>query len=175
MAKLLVVETSSRREFSISRTMTKRFVEAWRAAHPGGEVVERDLAQTELSFVTAPWLQAYFTPPDQHSPDMKAALALSDELVAEVLATDNLVIATPVCNYNVPAALKAWIDHIVRKGMTLGCSRPVTSASGRSGWRGTLSATCVKPCEATGFASGRVTPGMPASGNASRRTPPPSK
>ncbi|MEO1333824.1 MAG: NAD(P)H-dependent oxidoreductase, partial [Myxococcota bacterium] len=25
-----------------------------------------------------------------------------------------------VYNYNVPAALKAWIDHIVRKGLTLG-------------------------------------------------------
>ena len=44
---------------------------------------------------------------------MKAVLRLSDELVAELLATDHLVIATPVYNYNVPAALKAWIDHIV--------------------------------------------------------------
>ena len=30
------------------------------------------------------------------------------------------MIATPVYNYNVPAALKAWIDSIVRKGLTLG-------------------------------------------------------
>ena len=120
MTKLLVVETSPRGEFSVSRTMTARFVDAWRAAHPGGEVVRRDLARTDLPFVTAPWLQAYFTPPEQHSPDMKAALALSDELIAEVLAADHIAIATPVYNYNVPAALKAWIDHIVRKGMTLG-------------------------------------------------------
>jgi FMN-dependent NADH-azoreductase len=28
---------------------------------------------------------------------------------------DGLVIGTPVYNYNVPAALKAWVDHIVRK------------------------------------------------------------
>ena len=76
--------------------------------------------ETDLPFVNAPWLQAYFTPSEQHSPEMKAVLRLSDELVAELLATDHLVIATPVYNYNVPAALKAWIDHIVRKGMTLG-------------------------------------------------------
>ena len=79
MAKLLVVETSPRGDYSISRGLTRRFVAQWRAAHPGGDVVERDL-----------------------------------------MATDHLVIATPVYNYNVPAALKAWIDHIVRKGMTLG-------------------------------------------------------
>ena len=120
MTKLLVVETSPRGEYSISRHMTHRFVAEWRAANPSGEVVERDLMETRLPFVTAPWLQAYFTPPQQHSTEMKEALRLSDELVGEILAADHIVIATPVYNYNVPAALKAWVDHIVRKGMTLG-------------------------------------------------------
>ena len=120
MTKLLVVETSPRGDYSISRNMTRRFVADWSIAHPGGEVVHRDLAATDLAFVNAPWLQAYFTPPEQHSPEMKQALRLSDELVAELLAADHVVIATPVYNYNVPAALKAWIDHIVRKGLTLG-------------------------------------------------------
>ena len=79
-----------------------------------------DLMKTDLTFVTAPWLQAYFTPPEHHTPEMKAALALSDELVAELLDADEIAIGTPVYNYNVPAVLKAWIDHIVRKGLTLG-------------------------------------------------------
>ncbi|MBX9908450.1 MAG: NAD(P)H-dependent oxidoreductase [Beijerinckiaceae bacterium] len=120
MTKLLVVETSPRGDHSISRNMTRRFVAEWRAAHPDGEVVHRDLMETHLQFISAPWLQAYFTPPEQHSPEMKAELSLSDELVGELLACDHLVIATPVYNYNVPAVLKAWIDSIVRKGLTLG-------------------------------------------------------
>ena len=120
MPNLLVVETSPRGDDSISRQMTRRFVADWRASHPEGEVVHRDLMESDLPFVTAPWLRAYFTPPQQHSPDMKEALRLSDELVREVLTADHIVIATPVYNYNVPAALKAWIDHIVRKGLTLG-------------------------------------------------------
>jgi len=120
MTKLLVIETSPRGDYSISRNMTSRFVAEWRAAHPSGEVVIRDLMATELPFVTAPWLQAYFTPSEQHSPDMKNALRLSDLLVGELLAADHIVIATPVYNYNIPAVLKAWVDHIVRKGLTLG-------------------------------------------------------
>ncbi|QNA86677.1 FMN-dependent NADH-azoreductase [Sphingomonas sp. So64.6b] len=120
MTRLLVVETSPRGNHSISRNLTRRFVDEWRTAHPVGQIVHRDLMETDLPFVNAPWLQAYFTPPEQHSPDMKEMLRLSDELVAELLAADHLVIATPVYNYNVPAALKAWIDHIVRKGLTLG-------------------------------------------------------
>lgn len=120
MDKLLVVETSPRGDYSISRNMTRRFVADWRAVHPDGEIVDRDLMETDLPFVTAPWLQAYFTPTEQHSPEMKQALRLSDELVGEILAADHIVIATPVYNYNIPAALKAWVDHVVRKGLTLG-------------------------------------------------------
>ena len=120
MNRLLVVETSPRGDHSISRHLTRRFVANWQDAHPEGEVVIRDLMETDLPFVTAPWLQAYFTPSDQHTPQMKEAISLSDELVAELIAADHIVIATPVYNYNVPAALKAWIDHIVRKGLTLG-------------------------------------------------------
>lgn len=120
MTKLLVIETSPRGDNSISRGLTRRFVAEWQATHPSGEIVDRDLMETGLQFIGAPWLRAYFTPAEQHSPEMKEELRLSDELVAELLACDHLVIATPVYNYNVPAALKAWIDSIVRKGMTLG-------------------------------------------------------
>ena len=103
-----------------SRSLTRRFIAEWTQAHPDGQVVDRDLMDTDLPFVNAPWLQAYSTSPEQHSPEMKETLRLSDELVAELLAADHLVIATPVYNYNVPSALKAWVDHIVRKGITLG-------------------------------------------------------
>ena len=120
MRTLLVIEASPRGERSLSRGLTRRFVDAWRANHPDGRVVERDLMTTDLPYVTLPWLGAYFTPPHQHTPEMKGLLRLSDELVDELLAADDIAIGTPVYNYNVPAVLKAYIDHIVRKGRTLG-------------------------------------------------------
>lgn len=122
MPTLLVVESSPRGEHSISRALTRHFVEHWMTNNPGGRVVERDLMTSNLPFVTLPWLSAYFTPPEQHSAEMKDLLRLSDELVAEILAADHIAIGTPVYNYNIPAVLKAYIDHIVRKGMTLGFS-----------------------------------------------------
>lgn len=120
MASLLVVQTSPRGSGSVSRSMADRFVDRWRRSHPGGSVVLRDLAQTDLSFATGPWLRAFFTPAGQHTADQADLLRLSDELVGELLAADHVAIATPVYNYNVPAALKAWIDHVVRKGITVG-------------------------------------------------------
>ena len=120
MPTLLVIESSPRGEHSMSRGLTKLFVENWLENHPGGRVVERDLMESNLPFVTMPWLGAYFTPSDQHTPEMKDVLRLSDELVSEILEADHIAIGTPVYNYNVPAVLKAYIDHIVRKGKTLG-------------------------------------------------------
>lgn len=120
MTTLLVIETSPRGAASVSRSMTYQFVENWLNTHPKGEVLRRDLTRTKLTFIDAAWLEAYFTPPSQHSSAMTEELRLSDALIAEVLAADHIVIATPVYNYNVPAALKAWIDNIVRKGLTLG-------------------------------------------------------
>lgn len=120
MTKLLVVQASPRGESSISRNLAETFVEQWKTAHPGGEVVERDLAKTELPYVNLPWLGASLTPIEEHTSEMKEVLRVSNELVAELLAADHIAISTPVYNYNIPANLKAYVDHIVRKGLTLG-------------------------------------------------------
>ncbi len=122
MPTLLVVESSLRGEHSVSRGLTSLFAEQWMKNHPGGLVVERDLMQSNLPFVTLPWLAAYFAPAEQLTSEMKDMLRLSDELVDEILAADHIAIGTPVYNYNIPAVLKAYIDHIVRKGRTLGFS-----------------------------------------------------
>lgn len=117
---LLLVQASPRGEQSISRSLALSFVAQWQAAHPGGAVVQRDLSAMALTPVSLRWLGASLTPAEQHTPAMKAVLRLSDELVAELLAADHVAISTPVYNYNVPAQLKSYIDHIVRKGLTLG-------------------------------------------------------
>ena len=41
-------------------------------------------------------------------------MSQSEELIAELESSDFVVIGTPMHNFTVPSALKAWIDHIVR-------------------------------------------------------------
>ena len=120
MSKLLVVEASPRGKYSISRNLASKFIEEWKAAHPDSEVFERDLAKMELPYVNLPWLGASLTPIEKRTPEMKEVLILSNEMVDELLAANHIVISTPVYNYNIPANLKSYIDHIVRKGRTLG-------------------------------------------------------
>jgi len=119
MPTLLAVEVSPRFEHSTSRKLTAVFVEKWKAANPSGRVIVRDLAKTSLPFVDLPWIGGAFTPPESHSSESAAAIKVSDDLVAELTSADRIVIGTPMYNFAVPAALKAYIDHIVRVGVTV--------------------------------------------------------
>jgi FMN-dependent NADH-azoreductase len=119
MPTLLSIEVSPRGEHSTSRKLASVFTEGWRASHPGGSVITRDLMKTNLPFVDLPWIGGAFTPPEQHSPESKAAIKISDELVAELKAANQIVLATPMYNFSIPAVLKAYIDHIVRVGVTV--------------------------------------------------------
>ena len=118
MPTLLYVSVSPRGKASISRRLGDEAVEAWKARNPGGRVIERDLAKTPLTFVDVDWIAGAFSPPEYHTENHKKALALSNELVSELLESDEIILATPMFNFAVPAALKAWIDHVVRAGKT---------------------------------------------------------
>jgi len=119
MPTLLAIEVSPRHELSTSRRLTELFIDGWKAAHPGSHVVVRDLTKTPPPFVDLAWIGGAFTPREQHSPESAAAMKVSDELVAEIKAADDIVIGTPMFNFSIPAVLKAYIDQIVRVGVTV--------------------------------------------------------
>ena len=118
MSTLLKIDVSPRGEHSISRKLGNRFATEWQSNHVGGEIITRDLATTTIPYVDLPWIAGAFSAPDTHTAEHKAALKISDELIAELLAADEVVITTPMYNFNVPAVLKAWIDYIVRLNKT---------------------------------------------------------
>jgi FMN-dependent NADH-azoreductase len=117
MPTLLSVVTSPRGDYSISRKLTASFVEEWKKNHQG-DVITRDLVKTNLTFVDLPWIAGAYTPTEQHSPEMRQALKLSNELVDELEQADHIVIGTSMYNFNTPAILKAYIDQVVRVGRT---------------------------------------------------------
>jgi len=106
MKTLLHLNSSPRGNYSVSRKLSSEVVAAWKATNPEGKVIELDLAKSHLTFVNLDWIMGAFTPPENHSEAHKKALAVSDELVAELLASDVIVIGTPMYNFAVPAALK---------------------------------------------------------------------
>lgn len=118
MTTLLHLDASARGERSLSRALSRAFVEAWVVREPDASVITRDVGRDPPPFLNEAWVAAAFTPEEARTPEHKAELALSDELIAELAAADVIVMGTPMYNYGMPAQLKSWFDKIIRIGKT---------------------------------------------------------
>jgi FMN-dependent NADH-azoreductase len=118
MAHLLHIDTSPRGERSLSRRMTREFVEQWKQQYPSDIITYRDIGRNPIPHVDESWIAAAFSPPEKHTPELCEAIRLSDQLVDEFLAADIYVIGVPMYNFSVPSTFKAYIDQIVRVGRT---------------------------------------------------------
>jgi FMN-dependent NADH-azoreductase len=114
---ILKVNSSGRVNGSHSRVLVDELVNRLLSKHASANVVAREVS-SGLEFVDESWIHANFTNPAERSEVQKNRLNASDRLVEEVENADILVIAAPIYNFGVPAALKAWIDQICRANRT---------------------------------------------------------
>jgi FMN-dependent NADH-azoreductase len=110
MRTILHLTCSPRGAEAYSQIVSTELVNTLRARHPGATVVARDLAAAPPCFVDGAFTRAIRDPAAIDTP----AFAASQALIAELEASDALVIGTPMNNFTVPAPLKAWIDQVVR-------------------------------------------------------------
>lgn len=103
---------------SHTRALTQRFVQRWQQRRPADRVVPRDVGLTPPQPLTEAWIAASFTPAPTRTPAQHAVLTESDALAHELLAADLLVLGLPMYNYGPPAGFKAWLDNVVRVGLT---------------------------------------------------------
>ena len=114
---VLAINTSAKKEGSISRTLTADLLRALEDKHGDVNIVERDLADG-LPFIDPAWVEANFTAGEDRTERHRQTLAESDALVAELEAADLLVLGAPIYNFSIPAVLKAWIDMVTRARLT---------------------------------------------------------
>ena len=116
--KILQIDSSPLGENSVSRKFSAKVVAALVAKHPDAVVVSHDFGTAPLPHLDGTTIAAFFTPPEQRSPELAQAVKRSDAAAAELLASDIIVIGAPMWNFGLPSSLKAWIDHVVRAGIT---------------------------------------------------------
>jgi FMN-dependent NADH-azoreductase len=120
MTTLLHIDSSPSLVSSISRALSSEFVRQWTACHADGQIIRRDLADGVIPPIDAAWIEAAFKPAAARTEEQRDKLTLSDTLVQELIQADEYIIGTPMHNFSVPAALKLWIDQVVRLGETYG-------------------------------------------------------
>ncbi|MDF9304580.1 NAD(P)H-dependent oxidoreductase [Tritonibacter mobilis] len=119
MPTLLRIDASAQlEERSLTRHLTDVFTKEFLAKAPDTKVITRDVGREPIPAIDHKFIHAAVTPPEDREPWMAERLALSDELVDEVIAADILVLGAPMYNYGMPTALKGWIDHVARIGRT---------------------------------------------------------
>jgi FMN-dependent NADH-azoreductase len=134
MTKILSIYSSPRAE-SVSTLVARDLVEKLATAD-GGSVIEHDLALEPLPHIDDVFTQVIRKAQVEQTSDEQLAVAVSDQLVAELLAADTIVLSTGLINFNIYSSLKAWIDNIARAGLTFkyGESGPVGLATGKKAY-----------------------------------------
>jgi len=114
MKTLLRIDTSARLEGSHSRKLGDYFQKKWSEHNPTGKIILRDLAKEVLPQLSNQEIKAFHDPKDRD----ESITALSDELIAELIVADEILITSPLYNFFCPSSLKAYIDLVVRSGKT---------------------------------------------------------
>ncbi|WP_419910083.1 FMN-dependent NADH-azoreductase [Hoeflea sp.] len=117
MTQILTIHSSARRSDSVSRTLTDELVARLAQKHVNATVRTRDVADG-LTFPSERWVSDRVLPRDDRTEQQHLTLAETDALVEELVDADIVVVGAPTYNFGVPAALKAWIDHVAQPGRT---------------------------------------------------------
>src|SRR5579863_1055159 len=116
MSQVLLITSSPRLE-SYSTRVGRSLAEKL-ASRPGSSLTVRDLTRHPLPHIDDSFALARNTPADFLTSAQRGTLSASDELLVELFAADTIVLAAGMINFGIPSSLKAYIDHIVRPGIT---------------------------------------------------------
>ncbi|RYF42958.1 MAG: NAD(P)H dehydrogenase [Comamonadaceae bacterium] len=146
---------------SQTRRLTHRFVSRWHRARPKDPVTYRDLGMAPPTPIGHAWVAAAFSEEERAQAWTHGALDESERLIADLKAADVLVIGSPLYNFGMPAALKAWVDQVVRIGLTF----DVNPEGGDAPYRGLLAdrprtAVVLVSRGGTGYGPGEPLAGM---------------
>jgi FMN-dependent NADH-azoreductase len=115
MMKILHVSCSPRGQAAESYRLSQKIIGYLLKSEPAAILVNREIGGGAISHVDENYATALGAP-QQLPTDMyrQGSISYSEDLIQELESSDILVIGTPMHNFTVPSALKAWIDHIVR-------------------------------------------------------------
>lgn len=116
MPTVLRIDCSPKGPDAHGSLMADELVRHLTGLRPDLGVVRRDLATTPPPFVSRAFAGAMGSHTTAEAARQVPALAASEELLAELEASQVLIIATPMHNFTVPAVLKAWLDQVARVG-----------------------------------------------------------
>lgn len=118
MKKILHIISSPRGEASFSIKLGNAIVEKLKEKYPDSTVKESNLVAMQFPHLEEAHLTSFFTPPENRTEGNLEAVKHSDEAIKELMDADVIVLGAPMYNFTIHSSLKAWLDHVVRAGIT---------------------------------------------------------
>lgn len=119
MKNLLHIISSPMQDYSHSIKLGNAIIRQLSVKHPESKITERNLIADDLPYLTDLQIAAFFKDPADLTDVEKVQLSYSDVVLKEIEQADIIVIGAPMYNFGIHAALKAFIDQIVRIGRTI--------------------------------------------------------
>ncbi|PHK07687.1 FMN-dependent NADH-azoreductase [Nostoc linckia z13] len=133
MKTILHISSSPHGENSVSKKLGKSIAGQLQQANDGAVVKLTDLGENPFPHLDAKLVQAIRTKPEDLTEEQKEILQGSDAAIKDIMNADAIVISIPFFNFGIPSVIKAWLDHVVRAGVTFryGENGPVGLVTGK--------------------------------------------
>lgn len=118
MKKALHIISSARGDQSYSKGLSTAIVNRLLERKKIDTVIERNLINEFPPLLDEKTMQEFYKHPATYTTEGMELLKYADSIFQEIKDVDIIVIGTPMHNLGMSAPLKAWIDQLVRFGVT---------------------------------------------------------
>lgn len=121
MSKVLFIKANPRPiDQSVSVKLYYAFLESYKETHPHDEITELDLFQENLPYYGTDMINGMFKLAKglELTAEEEAATVTVNKYLNPFLEADKVVIAFPLWNFTVPAALHTYLDYLSQAGKT---------------------------------------------------------
>src|ERR1051325_61927 len=118
MKRALHIISSARGEQSYSRKLSEAIIKKLLDRNEIDTVMERDLTQLPPPFLDEALITEFYKLPEMITEEGNKKLHYAISIFNDMKMADVIVIGTPMHNLGISSYLKAWIDQLVRVGVT---------------------------------------------------------
>ncbi|WP_213278191.1 FMN-dependent NADH-azoreductase [Chryseobacterium indologenes] len=118
MKNILHIISSARGDLSYSKGLSSAIVEKISQQNIIGQITVRDLVKDQPPHADEMSIHEFYKHPELYDEQSKKLLSYANTIVNEVHESDIIVIGTPMFNLGISTPLKAWLDQLIRAGVT---------------------------------------------------------
>ncbi|MBP1165638.1 FMN-dependent NADH-azoreductase [Chryseobacterium sp. PvR013] len=118
MKNILHIISSARGDLSYSNRLSSALLEKLLQRNKINKVVVRDLVKDQPPFADEVSIHEFYKHPGLYDEHSKQLLSYANTIVDEIREADIIVIGTPMFNLGISTPLKAWLDQLIRAGVT---------------------------------------------------------